>query len=258
MSYLDDLLGKAIKFSGQLLPQRKVLNVIGSAAVSVADNPATGETDLTIDTSVPGTNTVTTAMIQNNAVTLAKLATQAALSVLANATNATDEPTAVAAATNGHIFRRLGTALGFGKILTNFITGTSTNDSATAGDLGEYVSSTTNFAGATTLTTATPANVTSISLTAGDWDLTTVVNMNGTLTGTECSIGPSPTTNSFTGVYEVATSPTMPTAVVNLTLSTPSVRLSLSATTTVYLVARCTFTVGTAKAFGRISARRPR
>ena len=60
--------------------------------------------------------TLATAGIADNAVTLAKLATQAALSVLANATNGAAVPTAVAAASDYQVLRRSGTALAFGAI----------------------------------------------------------------------------------------------------------------------------------------------
>lgn len=51
-------------------------------------------------------------------IVLSKLATQAALSVVTNATNATAVPTAVAAANDGEVFRRSGTALAFGTVAT--------------------------------------------------------------------------------------------------------------------------------------------
>ncbi|HKY40768.1 MAG TPA: hypothetical protein VJN18_32760 [Polyangiaceae bacterium] len=63
-----------------------------------------------------GFGTIATAGIGDNQVTLAKLATQAALTVLANATNGTAVPTAVAASADHNIFRRSGTALAFGAI----------------------------------------------------------------------------------------------------------------------------------------------
>lgn len=50
--------------------------------------------------------------------TFGSLPAQAALTVVANATNGVASPTAVAAATDGHVFRRSGTALGFGQIVT--------------------------------------------------------------------------------------------------------------------------------------------
>ena len=52
------------------------------------------------------------------------------------------------------------------------IVGTATNDSATAGNVGEYVSSAVTPAYPITLTSTQYADVTSISLTAGDWDVT--------------------------------------------------------------------------------------
>ena len=51
---------------------------------------------------------------------------------------------------------------------TGGIVGTTTNNNAAAGCVGEYVSSAIEYASRVSLTTSTPANVTSISLTAGD------------------------------------------------------------------------------------------
>src|ERR1700744_413847 len=50
------------------------------------------------------------------------------------------------------------------------IRGTATNDNASAGNVGEYVVS--NNTTAQSLASGTPLNVTSISLTPGDWDVT--------------------------------------------------------------------------------------
>lgn len=324
MTWLDDLLGKQIKKDGVILPQRKTLNVLGNAGVSVVDNPGTGETDLTLDTGVPANNTITTAMLQNasvtndklrnsvglsvvgrsanttgapadivgtdglllrvagsslgfgqvlaagianNAVTLAKLATQAALSVLANATNSTAVPTAVVAGTDGHIFRRAGTVLGFGKILTNFITGTSTNDNAAAGDIGEFVESVISQGAPVTLsTTATAQNITSIALTAGDWDVSVsafilnTTSAGGAPTGTTVAIaGPSATSATVPTHANRGTSPGTTSSVADLPLTAPVVRFSLAATTTVYLIGYMTWSGGTApRMFGKISARRVR
>lgn len=52
------------------------------------------------------------------AIALSKLATQAALSVVANGTNSTAVPTAIAAANDGEVLRRSGTALAFGTVAT--------------------------------------------------------------------------------------------------------------------------------------------
>lgn len=57
---------------------------------------------------------------------------------------------------------------------TQGIVGTTTNDSAGAGYVGEYLSAT-NSSG-TTVSNATPTNITSLSLTAGDWDVYYLLN----------------------------------------------------------------------------------
>lgn len=54
--------------------------------------------------------------IVNNSVTNSKLRDSAALSVIGNATNASADPADITAGTDGHILRRNGTTLGFGKI----------------------------------------------------------------------------------------------------------------------------------------------
>ncbi|HEY6019562.1 MAG TPA: hypothetical protein VIY48_06565, partial [Candidatus Paceibacterota bacterium] len=58
------------------------------------------------------------------------------------------------------------------------IKGTSTNDNAIAGDVGELITSTVASASGVSLTSTTAANVTSISLTAGDWDVDGTVDFN--------------------------------------------------------------------------------
>lgn len=145
------------------------------------------------------------------------------------------------------------------------IPGTATNDNASAGKIGEYISSTVATGSAVALTTNIAANVTSISLTAGDWDVSSEVYFN------------SPATTSFTTVLgSISTT----TATLNQTAGfwdvkgfaafvpgnnsgwiscgVPFVRLSLAGTTTVFLVSFATFTVSTAAAWGTIQARRVR
>ena len=149
-----------------------------------------------------------------------------------------------------------------------FVIGTRTNDNAPAGVVGEFVTATVAVGGAVALTTATPANVTSISLTAGDWDLSSMIDMNLTgATVTDMRGGPSLTTVTLptqpggaglgTDALIVDTSNFVTTTGV-MGLPTPPVRLSIAATTTVFLVAQATFAVGTIGAFGTIRARRVR
>lgn len=142
--------------------------------------------------------------------------------------------------------------------------GTITNDNAAAGNVGEFASSEIPIASEVTLTTGTIADVTSVSLTAGDWNVWGVVcfDPGGTTTLTRLQ-GWINTTS--------ATAPTLPSggaeAIQVLSGQTTSFlptlpigmrRLSLSATTTVYLSTIASFGTSTLKAFGGIYARRMR
>lgn len=121
--------------------------------------------------------TVATAGIANNAVTLAKLATQAALSVLANATNATAVPSAVAASVDGHVMRRSGTALAFGTVATAGIT----DAAVTLAKMDNLAQD--QFIGRTTASTGVPQTATITAAARTVLDDTTVDAMITTLGG---------------------------------------------------------------------------
>lgn len=139
------------------------------------------------------------------------------------------------------------------------VAGTATNDNAAAGCVGEFVSATLAQGSAITLTTTTAANVTSISLTAGDWDVTGAVAHEYSSANLSQDYGGSTATSAtlnglgsyFSHPYSQSITGTYITAI-------PVFRYSLSATTTVYLVAQSNFSSGTAKAYGYIRARRVR
>ncbi len=101
------------------------LSVVGRSTSTAGDNADIVGSDgqvLRVLGSSLGFGTIATAGIGDNQVTLAKLATQAALTVLANATNAVAVPTAVAASADGQVFLRSGTSLAFGTIGASSIT----------------------------------------------------------------------------------------------------------------------------------------
>jgi len=139
--------------------------------------------------------------------------------------------------------------------------GTNTNNSANAGSIGEYISSTVASAGVS-LTTTVFANITSISLTAGDWDVSGVVAITNPGTTTFAYINYGTSTTSATagtlGQMGGLTTPSTIAATVDFTTPVPETRLSLASTTTVYLVTRASFAVSTASAYGVIRARRIR
>jgi hypothetical protein len=124
---------------------------------------------------------------------------------------------------------------------------------------GNMVSATVNSGSAVALTTATAANVTSISLPAGRWDVTYDVYFAGTSTTStrqESSFGATSATLSTTTGHFVST-PFMTTLLSDTwTHSKSAARITVSSTTTYYLVARATFSAGTMSAFGEIRARR--
>jgi len=142
--------------------------------------------------------------------------------------------------------------------------GTATNDSAAAGVVGEIIESTVLVGSAVSLTTGTAVDVTSVSLTAGDWDVwgniwfnaagtTNVTQSHAAISTTTATLPTAPGAGGYNLRRQAAQVPAgaygMPTG---------QTRLSLSATTTVYLVASSTFTVSTNAAFGYIGARRVR
>lgn len=144
------------------------------------------------------------------------------------------------------------------------IGGTATNDSATAGNLGEYIAGALAPGSATALTTATPKTVTSISLTAGDWDVNGVVgfvpaattNITALVSGVSIVANTLGAEGTFINIAN-ATTGIVP-GVNNFRMPAPTTRISLASTTTVYLIASAGFSVDTLAAFGNIRARRVR
>lgn len=143
------------------------------------------------------------------------------------------------------------------------IKGTTTNNSAGAGNVGEYIESVISVA-VNAGTTATWTNLTSISLTAGDWQVTgvTAYDANGaTITpGTGNNEMAVSVNSGTTTTDQIVGSNQLPlnTALNDRGQSIPSYRLSLAATTTVYLKMKMTYTVATPQQTGRLSAWRMR
>jgi hypothetical protein len=146
---------------------------------------------------------------------------------------------------------------------TGQIPGTTTNDNAAAGMIGEYIANT----GALVNSTGTSKffDICNIQLTAGDWELNSISYMDvngGTWTRASGGIGTVvgdsgvglTTADNFTDNIFASTS-TVPSVV---TLIIPGWRASIATTTTYYLKGFAVFSAGTPRAYGRISARRKR
>jgi hypothetical protein len=140
------------------------------------------------------------------------------------------------------------------------IKGTNTNDSAQAGSWGEYQ---TNSTAGTSMTTVTAVACTSVSLTAGDWDVSGTVSYRpaGTTTVAALSAGINGTVANTTGNNGLFTTTVIQggyqTGQVQQ-ISTPIVRESLASTTTIFLVGYASFGTSTMTCDGIIRARRIR
>lgn len=146
-----------------------------------------------------------------------------------------------------------------GTLAISPLLGTVAADNAPAGTYGEYVESVIAPGSAVSLTDATAANITSISLTAGDWDVEGNVNLLGTgatFTAGASGINTTTATLPTTGKANFVDGDLTGNFTEGMSLS--RVRVNVSATTTVYLVGRATFSAGTVTGYGTINARRVR
>ena len=216
----------------------------------------------------PATNAANTLLYASSANTMSALATANNSVLQTNGSGvpswSTNLPSGLSATNLNLTTPTLGaasaTSLSFSS--TNGIIGTTTNNNAAAGSVGEYIesviNSATNFG-----TSGQYFNTTSISLTAGDWEISYLVNVtaNGsTMTsGFRAGIG-TVTGNDSTGL--VVGSNTLdsgnPTSLIDQSISIPGFRVSLSGTTTYFGKAIATYSVATPQFTCRLSARRMR
>lgn len=151
-------------------------------------------------------------------------------------------------------------------VTAGHIPGTATNDNAAAGEIGELISATVLIGAAVALTTNVDANVTSIPLTAGDWDVTVDAYFTGTGTTTISFVAGSASLVSATRdttpgrlaqlSYNAGTTIFTGGGVVSC-VAGPT-RFSLSAPTTIFFTGTAAFGASTCSAFGIIRARRVR
>lgn len=143
----------------------------------------------------------------------------------------------------------------FQALSASSINGSTSGSAPSAGVIGQQLTATGNI---TPITTNTPTNIASISLTAGIWDVSGMGVFYGTITGTKFILGigsGSATLPGSDGINQV-TKPTPPTAASDAGLTVCPQRVTISGTTTYYLVAQGTFTVGTLGFQGIITATR--
>lgn len=143
------------------------------------------------------------------------------------------------------------------------VPGTVTNDNANAGNLGEFISSQLPIASALSLSTGSVLTITSMPLSAGDWDVWGMVGFNGAASTTVGVV-----TGSISLVNNVHDTTQVPVntyynnvavfAQAALRLPVGTSRISVATSTTVFLVESLTFGTSTAVGFGNLNARRMR
>lgn len=140
--------------------------------------------------------------------------------------------------------------------------GTTTNDNALSGQVGEYLSTTVLIGAAVSLVNNTAKDVATLTLTAGDWDVwgnvafvtagSTNIAQGIAWTSTTANTAPVTPNNGAEGSWVGSV------AGATVIVQAGRQRLSLATTTTVSLGAFATFSVSTLTAYGFIGARRVR
>lgn len=143
----------------------------------------------------------------------------------------------------------------------NAIAGTSVNTSGSQSGVQTGTA-------AAPLSNAVTSNILGISLTAGDWDVygdiyflpnatTSITILRGAISQTSATL-PSGTLPSIATPQVTRTAPAYVPNANSQTIDLPAARVSLAGTTTIYLVARATFSVDILVGYGLIWARRAR
>lgn len=243
-------------------------SIIGTANQVIASSP-TGNVTLSLPQSIATSSAVqfasvrlsNTGILDNNGATILNFAASASAVNYLTATNTATGSSPILqgnglGANVGLILASKGTA----GVLTR---GVSDGSNAPAGYVGEIIESTVLVGSAVSLTSAVTSDITSISLTAGDWDVF----------GVFCTNPAATTVQTIANVWINSTSvtpPIVPNAGATNRLSATSLaqsawylpigtrRVSISSTTTYYLSGTVVFSGSTLTAYGYIGARRVR
>ncbi len=164
----------------------------------------------------------------------------------------TDAPVIVAVSTIPNLALQLEGRGNLGVI----IDGTGTDDDAAAGFVGEILTSTVAAPG-TSMTSTASITLTSLNLTAGDWDVygNVYFTIGGSCTTIIASI--SDTNNTLDAAPNRAGSSSVGTLATQGVVA-PYRRISVGSTTPVYLVADAVFSTSTVQMSGTLTARRAR
>lgn len=157
-----------------------------------------------------------------------------------------------------------GTSWVFAGVTAGQVPGTGTNDNAAAGNVGEYIQGVVASGSPVSLVSGTAKNLTSISLSAGDWDVAASISIMPASTTSITAIVASVSAGSgavdtSNGRYgQMIFGGGIVTGGSTLTVPVVPVRWSLAGTTVLYAVGEAVFTVSTCNMFGLLRARRVR
>lgn len=206
-------------------------------------------------------NVVGTTNVIVNSISNAKLVQEPALTILGNNTAATTNVSYLSVA---QVNTLLGTSP-IGTSLPGQLPGTSTNDTAGTGNVGEIIIGDVPGGGPVSLVSGVAKNLTSISLSPGDWDVWCAVQFTGTALTTVTNMGVSISTvanilNTSNTQYTVQ--PFYGLAPFNyaipVSLITGPTRISVTSTVSVFAVSICTFGTSNCSVYGQMRARRER
>lgn len=149
---------------------------------------------------------------------------------------------------------------------TNGVIGTTTNNNATAGSVGELKNTIVLIGAAVPITTATDTNICSLVLGPGDWDVwgefwtapaasTTTSQIGVCLNTTITTVVSIPAVGTSSSNFNAALGATV---AAQLPLAQCRISVATATTTTVYLNANVTFATSTMGGYGKIMARRRR
>lgn len=140
--------------------------------------------------------------------------------------------------------------------------GTMTNDNVATFCVGEYLEAYIDRNSPTTVTSGVPTNLTTLTLTAGDWEVGGLVGVIGAPT-TALNLVQGGTSLISTSLGDFRTFiiqdyPDTIIGAVGVAHTLPNQRYSLAATSTLYLIVDLQFGLSTCSAYGQIWARRIR
>lgn len=193
------------------------------------------------------------------------LATPSSANLAAAITNETGSGALVFATSPTFVTPTLGAASATSITFTSTsgVIGTTTNDGAAAGSVGQIIEQTTSSGSPVAMTSGVGVDIASISLTAGDWDVWAILGVipaAGTLpTRIRAAISQTsggttaPPNGGATIDYRLPF-----TASQSQSVFVGTIRISVASTTTIYLVGLAEFTVSTLTGYGYIGARRRR